>query len=161
VTRIFESTDRSIVTRCLDKITGRFHFGAHGTSRELELTELVNRGAPKLTRRRRAKIDFDRGNISEEQECVSSKQLCEQRRGSILVDYRLNALQMSITVSDDWNAAPAATDHPDAGVQQIGDGENSTSSFGLGEGTTRRHEVPSRRTSQPRSSASCSACRSA
>ena len=109
----------------------------------------------------RSVIVLERVDVGEQQQRVRVQCAGQQRRGQVLVDHGLGAPQEPGRIARDGHAAAARADHDRAGAHQLADQRQVKELSRLGEGTTRRQALPSRRTCQPYSAASWRALASA
>ena len=125
---------------------------------KLELAELAGEVAPEYAGRRRAEIGFDRGNVGEEKSASASSNSASSAAVRSLSMTASTPRTWPSLVSDDGNAASAATDHTDAvrRAESLDDRELDDLARQR-RGDYSAPEDPSCRTSQSRSFASRSA----
>ncbi|CAI8779185.1 NAD-specific glutamate dehydrogenase [Pseudomonas sp. IT-232MI5] len=100
------------------EFAGCLHLGPHRAGGETEAFEFVRVRFGNGFLRRLAVIDERRVDVGGDHQQVGFQLLGEQRRAQVLVDHRLNTLEITVLVIHGWNPAATGANHDAALVQQ-------------------------------------------
>src|SRR5690606_6509414 len=122
---IFQAANAGDAARAGGKVAGGLHLGAHGARGERHAAELPRRDLADGPLIGRAPVLIDRLYVGQHEKGFGLEFPCQEAGGKVLVDHRLDALQVPLGVADDGDAASPRTDDDHTLFDQDADGLRS------------------------------------